>query len=69
MDQRQIWRHKKSGERYAAVFVDGILSEAAGPLHWREVEAIRNGELFDPDVEVAADLLAHQDDYELEAEY
>lgn len=69
MDQRQIWQHKTSGEKFAVVLVDGILSEAAGPLHWREVEAIRAGEPFDSDVEVAADLLATQDEYKIAYEY
>lgn len=69
MTQRQIWQHKVSGEQYAVIYVDGLLSEAAGPLHYNEVEAIKDGEYFENDVEIAAELLMHEDDYDLVCEY
>lgn len=61
MDQRQIWQHKASGGRYAVVLIDGIVSEAAGPLDQSEIDAILAGEMFDNDIEVAAALLLEAD--------
>ena len=59
-----IWRHNTSGERFVVTLVAGHVTDAAGPLHYSEVETvIKDG--FDSDAELVEDIDADQDSYAL----
>jgi len=59
----QIWAHVNSGERYIVVLdITGAVVEAAGPLHYKDIEIVlRDG--FDSDGDLVDDLNAAPDQY------
>jgi hypothetical protein len=64
MSNVQIWSHVRSGDTFAVVIKDGIVTSAIGPLDSREIDECRRGGWEqNSDMELVDDLNAAPDDY------
>lgn len=62
----ELWRHAKSGERFAVQTDGSTIFKASGPLHHSEIAAALDGD-FDGDPDVEADMaMAEDDEYQIE---
>ena len=60
----QIWQHRTSGEWFAVITHEGVVTSAIGPLHHSELEPVTTDDIAtNSDQELADALVDDQDSY------